>query len=336
MKKLILIAVSALAVFSCTKSDKVYMESEIAFTPVPTTITKGTGAIDDATYPEGETFGVWAYRTDEAKGTEYSNTLTVEDWITNIEFKKNGTTWKGQPAQYWPNTGSLFFAALHPFTVASTYTCAYSYGDHRLTVNNFVQGTNYNYVKESNPMVDLMWFDVNETGTTSESKTVVPRTFHHALSWITVNVKAKESTDEDLYQLTSLTLEAVDEQGTFTSDNKAWATSSAKSINLLAGYTPAGLTTTATSFDNVLLLPQTLDNTNKLVIKFKQKRNSSDTFEHAPEQSVEFDLSAYADSEWKLQHHYTYNIDFHMSEIEITPKVDDNWTEKTINNIPTI
>lgn len=98
MKKLFLFAAALATMVSCSKSETSFdeVQGEIAFKAIATRVTKPLDAHIK--------MGVHA----QLGGSEY---------FTNAEFGKNPQeSWSGNPARYWPHTGSLDFLLYAPYT----------------------------------------------------------------------------------------------------------------------------------------------------------------------------------------------------------------------------
>lgn len=329
MKKTIIAAMGALAMFSCTKNEVVYSENtEIALVPVAKTATKGAAVTTNDELASD--IRVFAYRTADAAGTSWSDATSPESWFNTAGTKyTKATPWHGNPRQYWPKTGSLFFAGVHPYT---TEGVSFDATKSSIKVENFTPGT-YNTNPETSGMVDLMWFDIDEeTSRTSENGNV-PALFKHALSYITINISCETS---NMYEITGLTLKTLETKGNF--DSKAtglWTLSgTTDDYDLTTGLTDGTVTEAAAplKFDHILLLPQDITS-KKLYIGFKQK--SGEDIEGSPLQEDNLDLNfTAAGGKWEKGKHYIYNITFTPGEeILISPTVED-WVDVENNDIP--
>lgn len=333
MKKILFIAAALAASAACTKTTTVYDDSknEIGLSPV-THISTKTGPVEGTTYPEGETFGVFAQHTTAAAGEIFSSgSGDLKEYLKGVEFEKNGENpeWHGTTPYYWPKTGSLYFAGYSPYNATGTKSYSFVRATPSLTITDFIQGT-YDSEPVSNQMVDLMWFDV----TTNSANTGAPAvTFNHALSWLTFNLKCESSKLNDLFSIKSVILKNINNTGTFTSNGSktdaTWSSSAPAEIVLFSGT--QSITETAHTIDDILIIPQ---DTQQIEIIYTQKAAAGTS---EIEQSFTLKLkggeTASSDSEpWLLGKHYTYNITFSAEEIKLTPGVTD-WENVTGGDI---
>ena len=347
MKKIIFsIAAAAMAMDACTQTDVVYEDgSEIGHVPVNYTATKlNYGPVDGTTYPETESFGVFAQHTANPAGTDFPGTVELNPYLVNVKFSSanDGTgTWKGaDQSYYWPRTGSLYFAGYSPYGMNGTPDYYFNQdGSASLNITDFTQG-NYAYTDGTavggNEMIDLMWFDVTSTSASTGAPAV---TFKHALSYLSFYLKTSV---DNLYTIKSITLSGVNNKGNFASnrandgtDNPSWSDLSGAE-NTISLYNTNKALVNGTDFiiDDVLVIPQT---TGTLTIEYTMKGAG----EGAPEIEQTFSRQLTGgtsqtaeDQVWYYGKHYSYFIEFKADEIRLTPDVSE-WTpiSRFINNI---
>ena len=324
MKKFLFSVLAVGALVACTKSEVKYDgETEIAFAPVASTVTKANvlNAIDGTVYPENETFKVWGYWKLVGAGSGHSKFTDATSYIDAKEFKKpeGGNLWKGAlKSYYWPKTGSMVFACISP-------------ADAPIFNNNFshdVVSDNFSFAYRS-PIanskinaaetIDLMWTDATKSYDENTAANGVSVTFKHALTWITFKVLGDETTKGGNFVINKLTMNGVKAVGSFTSKNRTWGVATAYPFPVFDGA--KNLTTEATVIENVdrgtLIIPQVKDSEYTATIEFTN--NLGDEVIH---EVVNVDLG----KGWEIGKHYTYTIKFTATEILIQPEMED-WVE---------
>lgn len=180
---------------------------EICMSPVLSDMTKTRAGGATNPYPDGSSFGVFAYYSTATGGQKWSD--EGESYFHNHQFKKQDGVCAGVDPVYWPLSGSLIFAGYSPYEAGAN--TAFDPATKTLTINDYtVDGTK-----------DLMYFlpelsDGNYVGY-DKSTASVPVKFHHALSCVSINVAAK-SGDEANIKLKRITLKNVYTQGQFTAN----------------------------------------------------------------------------------------------------------------------
>ena len=288
---------------------------------------------------------------DYVKGTSYIS--TPEDEIFN--------TVAAEP-QYWPKTGSLFFAGYSPYKtydfsrtsgndgtreytpINAEYTIDEENGcaNPRLTIKGFTQGS-YNWAKDDhwaeNETVDLMWFDVDDSWNRSQDAAAgaVPVTFRHACSWLDFNIR---TTDPGIFSIYRVSLSYIYRQADFTSSNgdgrPEWSGRTAREDEIVLFEHDGQEDKDFVLIDgkgfflgNLIIIPQSLTKTvngipaqSALTIEFSQ--NTTDGTPLV--QTKTLSLTAGDGGEWETGKHYTYDITFGLDKIHIDPDIDD-WKE---------
>lgn len=344
MKKLVFAALAFGAMAACTKSNVQYEQpGEISFQPVTQKATKA--AVDGATYPteEAYNFKVWAWwGNDEAVVDEtYSKFRSL--YIDKGPFVHKGNNiWGGDPAYYWPTTGSLVFAGYSPATAEGTFT--YTPSTKTFKVVDYTQSNLTAKTK------DLMWFDItdksyntrkidNESPVELIAKTAgVPVTFKHALSWLTFRFNVTDSKTSEKWIVKEVKLNGINTKGTGTTvkgeETVAWdPISEPTAITVFEGSHPVvykDKDNDASNVDNggVIVIPQTCTT---VTIKFTQQNYAGGS----QEQEITLPLNAGTADEdtWESGKKYIYTIKFAADEILIAPKVAD-WEDVTVADIP--
>ena len=217
MKKvanIVLLAVLAAGLLSCTKTDRFYgnPQKEIAMNPVMHSMTKAEvpGPVTGSQYPDAEHFGVIAYYSPSfTHRQEWTNTSSVLMYLDGHEFEKEGSTFSGIPKCYWPHQGSLVFAGYSPFD-AIKESITFDPNTKALTITGFV----------SDGKTDLMYFlpelsNYNLVGLNSGASSVTA-VFSHALSLVEFNVKGVDN--DETVELRSITFNNIPLKGNLIAD----------------------------------------------------------------------------------------------------------------------
>ena len=354
MKKLVLAALAIGTMAACTKSNVQYEQpGEISFQPVTQKATKA--AVAGPTYPTDDAaynFNVWAWWGNDNAIIDGTYSKFSSLYIDKGTFvHKGNNTWGGDPAYYWPTTGSLVFAGYSPAANLGG-TFGYSIHEKKFTITNYKQSADPANTK------DLMWFDVTsqsyntrvQTGSNVVPITAgngVPVTFKHALSWLTFKSNVSSKNLNENWTITDITLNNINTIGNCVAEKSDEAAEVAiwdvtnvtesqvkSSMNVLAD-TPKVVTYKEQeeenpSIDNggVVIIPQPCTS---VTITFTQKNyvNTSTS-----SQTIDLPLNAGIDGDsWESGKHYIYTIVFSADEILIAPKVA-NWEDVTVTDIP--
>ena len=321
MKKIFfsLLAIAALA--SCAKTEAVYTEdnSEIKIAPVTSLATKTVyGAIDGTSYPTAEEFVVNAY---------WNGTT---QYLTDVVFANKGQYWGGQDATYyWPKNGSLEFACCSPETVEIEYTYPNSWA-----------GT-YTQTENTAETTDLLIAPLTVPYTAQTATENVSVVFEHALSWITIKVKAANPEAAAAYTLHDIIVDQAFTTGTLVADMadgfkyNDWAeekTAPADYYVVKGGN--IALTTTAEVVEDAaagtVVLPQV---PTTLTINFTQNEMEGTPALGAQTVTVPLELDNEEDNIWHPGKHYIYTVTFDVDEILINPSVVD-WEDVVVEDKP--
>lgn len=321
MKKIFfsLLAIAALA--SCAKTEAVYTEgdSEIKLAPVTSLATKTVyGAIDGTAYPTAEEFVVNAY---------WNGTT---QYLTDVVFANKGQYWGGQGATYyWPKNGSLEFACYSPETVKIDYTYPNSWA-----------GT-YTQTENTAETTDLLIAPLTVPYTAQTATENVSVVFEHALSWITIKVKAANPEAAAAYTLHDIIVDQAFTTGTLVADMadgfkyNDWAeekTAPADYYVVKGGN--IALTTTAEVVEDAVagtvVLPQV---PTTLTINFTQNAMTGTPELDAQKVTVPLELDDETNNIWEPGKHYIYTVTFDVDEILINPSVVD-WEDVVVEDKP--
>ena len=315
-----LLAIAALA--SCAKTEAVYTEadSEIKLAPVAARQTKANvlAAIDGTEYPTAENFDVYGYWKNVGAGETYTDGASYFG-ETGVEFVNKGNYWGGAKTYYWPKNGALRFAAYSP----SSLDLAHSQEGDTFSV------TGYEQPSSTAATWDFLVAPTSPSYTAMTAAENVAIKFEHALSWITLQVKAKDAEAENVFTIKSVTINGVNTTADFEAsmlnkemvDYEAWK-NQANPAEYVVFEGEQGVTGEAavieTTTAGTLVIPQATTN---VTVVFNQKGvNGTLDME---DMEVTLDLVLDQDNEpWKPGFHYVYTLIFGLDEILINPSVD--------------
>lgn len=318
MKKLFVSILAVAALASCTKSELAYTEqdSEIKLAPVTSMTTKANvyGSIDGTTYPQAEDFRVTAYWNDEHK--VYLNNVIYA-------YDKDSKLWAGKgQSYYWPKNGYLRFGCYSPASVTGVTH----------DVLNDTYSVNYTQTNDTEFTKDFMLAKLTAPHTAAEE---VPVVFKHALSWISIKVKAKDDVAAGAFAIHDVIINEVKTKGKLVADMKdgidysEWSDqSTALPYNVVSKNGGLPLSKEARFVEDhkygTVVIPQV---PTSLTIKYTQKEINGSA--ELTNQTVTIPLNLSSDAKtniWEPGKHYTYTIIFSLDEILINPSVTD-WDE---------
>ena len=323
MKKILFLAsLAAVAMTSCTSESNEYVggndntPKEIAFKAIATPPTRA--ALESTTFPDNQKMHVSAYSTADAI-----------NYFTDIEFDGTSTSkWSGTTPQYWPYTlTTLNFLAYTGLTAGSATWNA----TNPASAVTLVMGDNKTV---QNDLMYACGTGSVTAGSTSAFTfpTDVPMEFKHAQSLVKFTVKAHDATAASSITVTGITLNTVSCQGTFTVTHTNWdktiaertATPSlvgsvdgswslyntyASDVPAIKPYSYSSLTTSAQDYACLMIVP------NQGMASFTVNFNLGGT-----DYSYTYNTSG---TTFNKATKYTYNIEFALHEILITPSVAD-------------
>ena len=245
-------------------------------------------------------FGVWAFID--------NTTVTNYTLMNNQYVEYEGGEWVYSPLQYWLDNTEFSFIAVYP-------RGSYSYNEENkaieLSVSNTPSDTDY-----------LMATNTTDTSVENFS-TTVDLQFKHMLTSVGLNIwrdNAKHQNDQ--MRIKKVTLGNIRKGGTYSTDTNLWSydeskltvemenTNLADSDNIGAvnvnddGTLDAGGSNPANPFGQMMLLPQTLDDSNVVSLKivYELKRQNAADWEEAELETVLPSIT------WKAGQRYTYNV----------------------------
>ena len=354
MKKVFYIALAALVLAACSKTEAVYTPSaEIGFMPVSKYDTKA--AISGTTYTNALPFYVYANAKDN-EATKFDSKY-FENALFEFEKTESTTThiYKGNPAQYWPNVNPLIFAGFTKSGNIATLVTDDIEGDDVIAPGDELTTLTISGYQQPKPTVDpadndFMYFfaDNSGDGYTSQSTYITP-VMKHACSWITINIKAESAALlaywDDL-RVTNVKFTGLHESGNVVLSKTAapaWSVTGTPDGNGVAiRTTELALTTSLQEAANIeantIVIPQALANPD---IYKTAKVQLSVTYSYTtPAGAADFTETKVLDlfydgttkSAWQPGKHYIYNLTVTATEIKIAPSSEDWVTDLNGNS----
>ena len=358
MKNWIIVAAFASAILaSCTKNEVRVdaPDQAISFTTaVGANSTKAM--IDDTAYPEGETFGTYAYylpagqnwaaNADDAK-------LYIPKSMVKYTASISGYNWTTETPYYWPSAGSLTFFSFSPWSINTSVEC---------NTTNGIKITDWDV--DANNTVDVMVADVAENKTANETNpggvgyNGVPTVFRHKLSQI---VAFKFNTDKDYTNgngdgrwaagdkqivVTGISINSIATKGTFTSGlntsgtelgdwtghdvdkSYTWYSDVTGGTTIIYDSTPSSYTTAVTpnqalaTNGYLLVLPQTFGDTETITLNYTIKTyNGTDWVNDEVTKSIKLKDIHAASGAFEMNKKITYNFTIGLNQIYWAPSV---------------
>ena len=332
MKKFLYILLAVVVTASCAKTNEVDSEGiEIKIAPITKLQTKANyfGAVDSNAYPANENFDIYAYWKEVPAGETFTDGLlylqSEKEANSGAEFTNRGEYWGGVEMYFWPKTGSLRFAAYSP----SHLNVAHSHTDDKYSIYGYTQPTKTDatfdfLVAPTTPSYSMM---------TETEKVAVD--FKHALSWITIKVKAQDAYAAQAFEIKKVTINNVKNQGDFVASMtdgiqyEEWSNQSgSESIVVFEGsqWLTDKLTDIETNPRGTLVIPQ---NTTNLTVEFVQHGINGTATLPVTSLDLNLDLKPQG-TPWAPGKHYNYKLIFSLNEILIKPTVSD-WSEENLD-----
>ena len=331
MKKIFFSLLAIAAIASCAKTEAVYegADSEIKLVPVTALQTKANvlAAIDGTEYPTAENFDVYGYWKNVGAGQTYTDGQSYFGGA--VEFTNKGNYWGGVTPYYWPKNGALRFAAYSP----ADLDLAHNQEGDTFSVDGYAQPSN------TAETWDFLVAPTSESYTAMTATEKVSVVFEHALSWITLQVKAKDAAAEDVFTIKSVKINGVNTTADFEASMlgqemvqyESW-TNWGTPAEYVVFDGVQGVTAEPTVIENTtagtLVIPQATTN---VTVVFNQK-GVNGTMDMT-DMEVNLDLVLNQDNEpWRPGYHYIYTLVFGLDEILINPSVDI-WNEYVVGEL---
>ena len=183
MKKVLFFAAAAIMMVGCSKDQVVSempQDNAINFGMYFGRDAQSRAAIMNTTDLENQSFGVFAYYTDNS---DYVEGTSTPNFMFDQFVEHDGSAWTYSPLKYWPNeaTDKLSFFAYAPHRKQS---------NGNITLGSFTNTTasapslTYTLDDDQSKHVDLLWADLVPNQTKQNTEDKVHFVFKHALSRI--------------------------------------------------------------------------------------------------------------------------------------------------------
>lgn len=346
-KTLLMMAVAAGAMLTgCVKNETAnggaVSGSKISFeAPAVTGITRAALVPGEMVnpYDQGEHFSVYALYFADGTYTNFNaGTLYMDDVET--AYNAGGQYWdsesvSGGQAYYWPNKGSLTFAAYSPTGAAND--CKVAWGAAGFTFTNFTV--------QSDPAAhyDLLFSERAYNKTQSETSSTaykggVDITFKHALSSVVFKAKLGDTYEGHTITLKNITLKNTFTTGTFNqglgdtngavTTAAAWTGQDNENTTGYEAFSGAEEITTTdavepTGAKRLIVLPQELahEGANHVTIDVTYSVDS-DGLEYDDTKTIDI-TQGYGLTEFEIGKRYTFTLIFGLDEITFSPDVDE-------------
>lgn len=199
MRKILLVALTAAAMVSCSENEGFENESTMNRIKFGTVVKTGTKTLV-ATTENFSKFTVSAYKTtDDMGGTVQLNTGFMDD----IEVDKSSGEWKYKGDYYWPVSGKLQFFATSPAQTLDITTAA-GYPKFEYAV------------KAVDSQEDLVAANViNQV----KSESAISLPFQHLLTQVNFTIKGDVA--DFIYTVSKLVIKGAKDKATFTFDGSS-------------------------------------------------------------------------------------------------------------------
>lgn len=358
MKRIILLAASAMAILAgCTKNEvRVNApDKEITFQTVST---KAGGAA----FETNKHFFSYAYFLEKGKNWD-DNHAEAKAYIDNalityITPASGKGYWAAADTYYWPKQGSLTFFAWTDNTIhnptsnpapsvgtGATVSCAHDTG---------IKITDYSVKDNLNKDILVAEIAKNKKSNGSAAGTWengVPTVFRHALAKVEFKVNKKMDFPNVKFRVKSITLNKVSTRGTFTQyqsnpnpENWGWnGWGIQEDLTVFTGDKEVTATDDAGTFDKLtpsatdysIVLPQVLnDKTDpkftieyEIITSYVAGKPVTETVKDTK------DLKDIYKNDWECNKKYVLGITLGLNEIYWDPSVED-WENGTVTDIP--
>ena len=296
---------------SCSGKDELCPVASDEITLSPATEQTTRAAITGTDMPDG--FHIWlsTYLSDETEAANNRN------YFTDVEYAKDVSVWKSATSHYWPLQGTLDFLGIAT-DPALGISCTWNASRNTSRVDVDVPDT---YASQTEVLYAASY-------PLAGVHASVPMSFYHSQALLIF--KARAST-LNLIKVTDITIHDVYTDGTLTVKTDGpliaeWdfslSTPADKAVHKPALDYELEPGDTFLPFGSELLLPEQLNKT--FTVTFKQRANTGIAWDSdlVVEQTFTFDDVFRL---WHMGKKYTYNIDFTLTGITVTPSIED-WT----------
>lgn len=301
MKKVLTVILAVVALLGCNNEHTPNAPADLEAIGFGTVDTRADANLSTL---KADGFGVWAYISNSAQ----QNYLLMENQL--VEYDESKKKWFYSPVKYWLDDTEFSFIGAYPYDENSSYfTTDAENAAVKLTVSDTPSKVDF-----------LIAESVTDTSDESYSKTVsLP--FQHVLTSVCLNIwRDGGKHQNDYMRIKSVTLSNIRKGGVYTTKTDTWSLNKDKlsmeyvnetlndSDNIGAATMKNGTLETggtpASPFKTMMLLPQTVDNTNSVALKieYQLKRQNAADWEYAELETV------LPTGEWQPGKRYTYNV----------------------------
>ena len=289
----------ALLGVSCS-GDKVSSVSRDEITLAPATEPVTRAAITGTDMPDG--FHIWlsTYLSDVTSPANNRN------YFTNVEYAKDGSEWKSATPYYWPLQGTLDFLGIAT-DPALGITCTWNAVRNASRVDVDVPDT---YASQTEVLYAASY-------PLAGVHASVPMSYYHSQALLSFKCRASTL---NLIKVTDITIHDVYTDGTLTVRTDGPLVADDRAVPKPAVDYELEPGDTFLPFASELLLPEQLNKT--FTVSFKQRANTGIAWDSdlVVEQTYTFDDVFRL---WHMGKKYTYNIDFTLTGITVTPSIED-------------
>lgn len=321
MKKILLVALAATAMVSCSQNDEFENESSKAEIKFSTVVKAGTKA-SVVTTDNFEKFTVNGYKTDGDMGDQVQLT---DGFMDDAGLTKSGNAWNfdDNAKFYWPLTGKVQFFATSPARTLDISSAGYP---------KFAYTINPEASQE-----DLIAANViNQTKTGS----AISLPFKHLLTQVNFSIKGKEA--GFIYTVTNLKISGAMDKADFTFNGTEtvgnWGTPTASTADLAYEYkgNAVSVTTTADNLNTVtanfeetgkalfILMPQELTNVNLDITYTAAPSDKPTEYTYNSTKTVKLT------GKWEMGKNvrYTLTLSNDASPITFDPNINSTWVDE--------
>ena len=336
MKKLMILAVAAIALVACSKTfDTGKSEgAAIGFNTWAETLTKARTQ-GSSTFASGDDFAVYGYSLKDAAKT------TVFD---DVDVNYDGTDWTYSPIRFWDQSkDSYTFYAVSPTAVGTAATIAPQTG--------VIASASITFAGNDN---DILVADEKTVAKANYGENVA-MVFNHIASLVDFKVKKHSNLGSATLAITSFSITNIDNTGTFavntytsTHPDVVWAASAhsgtytnTSGVTSVAALPTAVGTTGDFLINNLVAMPQTF-RTDANIQTVNIAYTITDEASNVSTYTATFNLKLFDDVDdtdnedtiiggWVAGKHYTFYITIDAQKIVFTASITDWSTESGYN-----
>lgn len=236
-------------------------ETPISFDAGPAYLLNDAMTTRTSPLPVNTHFGVFAFSGGNWSASRKPN------FMFNVDVDYDGSTYSYSPIRYWPDT-KVSFWAYSPYD--SNTSSFYSYNSGTGVFSQYTSNsTNIPNVRftMTDGQTDFLVSNIVQSQTSTSNSGVVAFTFNHALSLIDFTVEKDDEHDDYEVFLTDISLVDIYFSGICKTD-RSWAGHSGgrHTLSVLSGGSQEATgTRTAVSGASVMVIPQTVVNTDAML-----------------------------------------------------------------------